>query len=35
LLFKSGQGCRVGVGLVGKEDLKRVLEPHLTPVAAH
>ena len=35
LLFKSGQVVESVVGLVGKEDLKRVLEPHLSPVAAH
>ena len=35
LLFKGGQMVESIVGLVGKEDLKRMLEPHLKPVAAH
>jgi len=34
LLFKGGRVVESVVGLVGKEDLKRVLEPHLAPAAA-
>jgi thioredoxin 1 len=34
LLFKGGQIVESVVGLVGKEDLKRVLEPHLAPAAS-
>ena len=35
LLFKGGEIVESVVGLVGKEDLKRVLEPHLTTVTTH
>jgi thioredoxin 1 len=35
LLFKGDRIVESVVGLVGKEDLKRVLEPHLAPVVAH
>ncbi len=33
LLFKNGELVESIVGLVAKEDLKRMLEPHLQPVA--
>ncbi len=35
LLFKGGQLVESVVGLVGKEDLKRVLDPHLKAAVAH
>ena len=35
LLFKGGEIVESVVGLVGKEDLKRVLEPHLSPLVSH
>ena len=34
MLFKGGRVVESIVGLVGKEDLKRLLEPHLAPIAA-
>jgi thioredoxin 1 len=35
LLFKNGEIVESVVGLVGKDHLKRVLEPHLAPGMAH
>ena len=35
LLFKGGQLVESVVGLIGREDLKRVLEPHLGAAVAH
>jgi thioredoxin 1 len=35
LLFKGDQVVESVVGLVGKEELKRVIEPHLAPVVTH
>jgi thioredoxin 1 len=35
LLFKNGEIVESVVGLVGKDELKRTIEPHLSPVVTH
>ena len=35
LLFKNGEIVESVVGLVGKDELKRTIEPHLSPIVTH
>jgi thioredoxin 1 len=35
LLFKQGEIVESVVGLVGKDELRRTIEPHLSPIVTH